>query len=130
MPIVLELQSPVCCIHDQKERHQHDLENKYVVGIAFWPAIEFVHGEPWYPHHIPPDQKHNAGSKHQEGQYFKEINNEAIGVSKIRRKETVRTKDAIQHDLEDLDIDNDEPSINRQVEESNKGFVKHAFLTK
>ena len=130
MPILFQLQGAISGIHSEKEHHQDDLGNQDIVCIASWPAIEFLHRQPFYFHNISPDKENKTTQQHQYSQHFKSIYQQSINISQRTGKKTMCTQDAIQYYLQYFYIDNDKAGIDKEMKNGHQWVAEHFFLAK
>ena len=121
------LQVQVRGVQGEEGRHQQDLRGEDDRGIAAWPRGDLGHPEPLQPKHLAADQENEAGQEHTDGEPFEAADQEVIERAE-EAEHAVRAEEAIDDDLEHLEVDDDETRIDHDVQDARDGPHHHLAL--
>ncbi len=115
-------------IHGEKGKHQQHLYNQDDVGVVLRPSFHFRTSETRNRKHVSPHQEDHTSHQNTQGEPLKGGDHHIVKATEKGRKHPVGAKQAVYKNLEDFDVDENEPGIDHDVHDAGHGPNDHFGL--
>ena len=117
----------VCRIHAEEGEHQQHLRDQNHIGVQRRPAPHFRAAEPGNRHAVASNEEDHACQHHQGGQHLERPDEDVVQWAQ-EGEHAVGAQQAVDHDLEQFDVDDHEPHVNQDVHDSGHRSGHHLAL--
>ena len=126
--LLLALEQLIARVHEQDGPHQHNFGQQNQGGIQPGPGSHFGTPESRNAENETSGQEQQTGQHYRDGQQFEEIHQHGVDRSQQGSENAVRSGQPVDHEFQNLQVDNQEAGIDEEVKNGRYRSFKHFLL--